>query len=141
MPYQSNCFYYDLVECARRVLLTGALVSIYPNTAAQIAVALMIATFFIFVSEGLAPYVSAWDTWINRSGHAIVFTSMSLAMLLKVDMSGERARSQRMFETVLVTAHACMILVVVVEAAAMVFTLRKEMGKDAKPRIRRQRVL
>ena len=135
-PYKPDRFYYEVIECIRRVLLTGALVFIYPNTAAQIAVALIMATFFMIISEALAPYASSWDTWISRSGHAIVYTSMFLALLLKVDVSGERAGSQRVFEWVLIGAHSCLILVVVVEAIAMIVAWRQEVKEESAPRIR-----
>ena len=83
-PYRPERFYYEVIECVRRVLLTGALVFIYPNTAAQIAVALMMAAFFMIVSEALAPHASPWNTWCSRTGHAIVFTTIFLALLLSL---------------------------------------------------------
>ena len=55
-PYKPQRFYYEVVECGRRILLTGAVVFIYPNTASQIAVAFAIAVFFVFVSEAMVPY-------------------------------------------------------------------------------------
>eukprot|EP00903_Cladosiphon_okamuranus_P018661 g17175.t2 len=109
-PYRPSVFYYEVIECGRRVLLAGVVVFIYPNTAAQIAVTLVIAFVFVVVSEALAPYASRWDTWLSRMGHAVVFMSMYVALLLKVDVSDERADSQTVFEAVLVAAHACMIL-------------------------------
>lgn len=57
-----------------------------------------------------------WDTWIHRTGHVVVFANMFLALLLKVDVSGARLRSQREFEIILVATHTCLILAVVVEA-------------------------
>ncbi|CAN0042036.1 unnamed protein product, partial [Laminaria digitata] len=88
--YKPSVFYYEVVECGRRVLLTGAVVFIYPNTSAQIAVTLMIAFVFAMASEGLAPFASRWDTWISRMGHVVVYVSMYVALLLKVDVSNER---------------------------------------------------
>ncbi|CAN0424457.1 unnamed protein product, partial [Scytosiphon promiscuus] len=81
-PYTPKVFYYEVIECGRRILLTGVVVFIYPNTAAQIAVTLMIAFAFVVFSEGLAPYTSPWDTWISRMGHVVVFVSMYVALLL-----------------------------------------------------------
>ncbi|CAN0472731.1 unnamed protein product, partial [Laminaria digitata] len=115
-PYKPGRFYYEVIECGRRVLLAGVVVFIYPNTSAQVAVALIMVVFFVFLSEGLATYESGWDAWLSRTGHAIVFTSMYLALLLKVKVSDERAGSQSVFEVVLVSAHACMIAAVVVES-------------------------
>lgn len=117
--YKPSAFYYEVVECARRVLLTGAVVFIFPNSAAQIAVTLMIAFAFVIISEVISPYSSMWDTWISRMGHLIVYTSMYVALLLKVDVSKEHASSQDVFGAVLVAAHVCMVLVVVAETVAM----------------------
>ncbi|CAM9207691.1 unnamed protein product [Laminaria digitata] len=123
-PYKPSVFYYEVIECARRVLLAGVVVFIYPNTAAQIAITLLMAFVFVVVSEGLAPYASRWDTWLSRMGHAVVYVSMYVALLLKVDVSDERAGSQKVFEAVLVAAHACMILVVVMETVVLACALR-----------------
>ncbi|CAM9208537.1 unnamed protein product, partial [Laminaria digitata] len=114
-PYKPSMFYCEVIECARRVLLTGAVVFIYPNTSAQIAVTLMIAFVFAMTSEGLAPFASRWDTWISRMGHVVVYVTMYVVLLLKVDVSNERSSSQRVFEAVLVAAHLGMILGVILE--------------------------
>ncbi|CAM9151036.1 unnamed protein product, partial [Ectocarpus sp. 6 AP-2014] len=123
-PYKPSVFYYEVIECGRRVLLAGVVVFIFPNTAAQIAITLMMAFAFVMVSEGLAPYASKWDAWLSRTGHAVVFVSMYIALLLKVDVSGERAGSQRVYEIVLVAAHACMILAVVTETLVLTWSLK-----------------
>ena len=136
-PYRPAVFYYEVIECARRIMLAGVVVFIYPNTAGQIAITLMMAFVFAMLSEGLAPYESPWDAWINRMGHAVVFVSMYVALLLKVDVSGERAGSQEVFEAFLVTVHACMVLAVVVETAVLAWALRVErLEHPPEPRFR-----
>lgn len=72
-------------------------------------------------------------------GHAIVVTSMFLALLLKVDISEEGARSQKVFEALLVTVHVVMILVVIGEGVAMIAVWKKEVVKeDPAPRFGRR---
>ena len=137
-PYKPHRFYYEVIECGRRILLAGVVVFIYPNTAAQIAATLAIATVFIFVSEAMAPYHSQWDAWISRSGHAIVFVTIYVALLLKVDVSGENTSSQKTFEVVIVAGHGCMILAVVVEAVIMALLMKGgRQREDPSPRFRR----
>ena len=136
-PYKPQRFYYEVIECGRRIMLTGVIVFIYPNTAAQIAVTLAISVTFMIISEVLAPYESHWDAWISRTGHIVIFASMYVALLLKVDVSGENATSQKTFEVVLIVAHGCMILVVVVEAVLMALSLRAgKHTEDPTPRVR-----
>lgn len=123
-PYRPSVFYYEVVECSRRILLTGVVVFIYPNTAAQIAVAILIAFTFVLVSEGLSPYASKWNTWVARAGHVIVFLSMYVALLFKVDVSNESQRDKNIFAGILVAGHATMVLLVVVEIIALVGSVR-----------------
>ena len=118
-PYTPSAFYYEVIECGRRILLAGVVVFIYPNTAAQITMSLLMGFAFVVVSEALAPYASRWDTWLSRIGHVVVYMSMFGALLLKVDVSDERASGRKVFESLLVTAHACLILVVVVETVVL----------------------
>lgn len=117
--YKPRRFYYELVECARRVLLAGVVVFMYPDTVAQVAIALMIAAFFMVLCEVLAPYESVWDAWVSRLGHVIVFSSIYLALLLHIDVSNERLASQKAYEAILVAAHVIMVVIVLVQATLM----------------------
>ncbi|CAM9923215.1 unnamed protein product, partial [Laminaria digitata] len=40
-PYRPSCFYYEVIECGRRIMLTGVVVFIYPNDTAQIAITII----------------------------------------------------------------------------------------------------
>lgn len=135
-PYKPDRFYYEIIECGRRVMLAGVVVFIYPNTPSQVAVTLVIAVFFMLLAEALAPYASRWDVWLSRAGHAIVFLSMYEALLLKVDLSEERGGGKHMFAVILVVAHMCMIAAVAVEAIVMIFSLSKKHNETSEPRIR-----
>ncbi|CAN0493977.1 unnamed protein product, partial [Scytosiphon promiscuus] len=44
--YKPSCYYYAVVECARRIVLTGAAVFLLPDTAEQIAIVLFVAVVF-----------------------------------------------------------------------------------------------
>lgn len=123
-PYKPGRFYFEVIECMRRIMLTGVVVFIYPNTAAQVAVTLMIAFWFVAMSLYLAPYVSKWDAHLSLAGHVIVFTSMYTALLSRVDVSDERDLSQEVFAGVLVAAHACLVVAVVAETTVMVCSMR-----------------
>lgn len=122
--YKPSRFYYEVIECCRRISLAGIVLIIDDDTGAQIAVTLIVAMFFVFVSEGLAPYESRLDAWVSRTGHAVVAASIYLALLLEVDVSEREDGSQRAFEMVLVVTHVCMMIAVVGESVATFFSLR-----------------
>ncbi|CAM9730410.1 unnamed protein product, partial [Ascophyllum nodosum] len=63
-PYKPSRFYFEVVECARRILLTGVAMLLENDTAAKVAATLMIAVIFMVVVEVLAPYESRLDVWI-----------------------------------------------------------------------------
>lgn len=147
-PYKPSRFYFEVIECVRRVMLTGVIVFIYADSPLQIAVTLTMAALFAMTSEILDPYESQWDTWISRAGHTLVVTSVYLALLLKVDVSEEDSSSQKIFEIILVVAHSCMILAVVVESTAILCALREErlyleslVPSDFRPWIRERSVM
>ncbi|CAN0502464.1 unnamed protein product, partial [Scytosiphon promiscuus] len=55
-PYKPGRFFYEVIECVRRVMLTGVVVFIYPNDAAQIAITILNVFFFFALFEMLSPY-------------------------------------------------------------------------------------
>ncbi|CAN0281283.1 unnamed protein product [Pylaiella littoralis] len=115
-PYTPECYYYEAVECARRVSLMGVIVFIFPNSAAQVAVTLLIAFAFFAIFEALVPYASRADAWLSRVGYVVVFLSLFQALLLKVDVSNERSESQEVFGGVLLVVNVCMVVGVIAEA-------------------------
>lgn len=84
----------QVVECFRRIALTGFAVFIYPDSSAQIAIVLLLAAIFMVLSEILSPFARPTEMWLYRAGHYVVFASMYLALLLRVDVSSERDQSQ-----------------------------------------------
>eukprot|EP00752_Nemacystus_decipiens_P005318 g4824.t1 len=129
-PYRPERFYYEVVECGRRIMLTGVVVFIFPNDAAQIAITMLSAFFFLAIFEMLRPYESGSDMWMCRGGHVIVFLSMFYLLLLKVDVSGERSESQDVYGGLLVAAHVLMILAIVVEVAIICRASRRKQVEE-----------
>lgn len=139
-PYKPGRFYYELVECTRRIALTGVVVFIYPNTAGQVATTLVLAFLLVMVSKSLAPYACNQDAWIARVGHMVVFLSMFQALRIKVDVSDKRSDSQEVFGGVLLAANVCMVVAVVVETAIVTHSVLGQRNtaslEDTVPRFR-----
>lgn len=103
--YRGDRWYFILIEYVRRIALTGLGVFIYPNSAAQVAILLLLAFGFSVLSEVLDPFEEPIDTWLYRSGSCVIFASMYAALLLKVDVSDENSESQTTFSAVLILSH------------------------------------
>eukprot|EP00904_Undaria_pinnatifida_P008212 jgi/Undpi1/4520/HiC_scaffold_18.g07874.m1 len=110
--------------------LRGAVVFIYPNTAAQVAVTVVLAFVFVMVSESLAPYASGKGAWMSRVAHIVVFLSMFQSLVLKADVSNESSDSQEVFGGVLLAANACMVAAVITEAVMVICSLLWGNGTD-----------
>ncbi|CAM9198462.1 unnamed protein product [Ectocarpus sp. 12 AP-2014] len=135
-PYKPRRYYFEVLECGRRIALTGLAAFLLPDSAAQVAIEVVLAAIFMAVSDVLSPFVDPFDAWLHRTGGWIIFLSMYLALLLKVDASDEGSQSQRAFSQVLIAAHVGMVLVVVAQAVlsvkrAMVAVRDKPIAKSS----------
>ncbi len=118
-PYRRSVYYYEVVECFRRVTLSGLVVFILPDTAGQVMTAFLLSLAFFAVFTVLYPYADARDTWLARIGHAIVMMSMFVALAVKLDVEDDDGFSRDVFAGALVLVNVVMILTVVVEALGM----------------------
>ncbi|CAN0067276.1 unnamed protein product [Ascophyllum nodosum] len=115
-PYKRSRYYYEVIECGRRIALTGLAVFIYPESTAQVAIETLFAVVFSYISEILSPFAEPLDAWLYRSGTCVIFLSMYLALLLKMETADEESHSQDVFAGLLIAAHGAMVLVVIANA-------------------------
>ena len=59
-------YYYEVIECGRRILLTGALVFVAPNSPTQIATACVLAFGSLLGFEIVRPHLDAKNTFLYR---------------------------------------------------------------------------
>jgi hypothetical protein len=108
--YTAQSYYWEVVECFRRLMLTGFMVFILPNTAAQAAIACVFAVISLAAVMQFRPHSDALDYRAYLTGCAVIFASRFLALLLKVDVSKEEHYSQKVFSGVLILFNVGMIL-------------------------------
>ena len=119
--YKPSCYYFEVVECGRRIVLTGPAVFGLPNTAELVAIVLLLlAVVFLFVSESLSPFESKLDMWLYRWGNGIILASMYVALLLKFDFAMEGSQSSSAITALLIVANMFMIVTVAVQAVLLV---------------------
>lgn len=114
--YRPTHFYYEVVECGRRVALTGIAAFVLPGSAAQIATVLLLAVVFSLISESMQPFKEKLDMRLYRWGNGVVTLSMYVALLRKVDVSGDDTPAQSAFAGVLIAGNVFMILAVLVQS-------------------------
>ncbi|CAM9485036.1 unnamed protein product [Ectocarpus sp. 12 AP-2014] len=118
--YKPSRYYYEIIEYIRRIVLTGVAVFVLPGSSAQIAVVLLLAVVFLFISESLSPFAKKIDMALYRWGNGVILASMYVALLLKVNVSEEGSETLSAFVVVLILANVFMVITVVVQSFLLV---------------------
>ena len=74
--YKPSRYYYEVIECARRICLTSLAALLVQNNTVRCVLTLVFAFAFAILSELLNPYTSKLHSWLNRVGHTVVFLGM-----------------------------------------------------------------
>jgi hypothetical protein len=108
-PYRQQVYWWELVECIRRLALTGFLVFILPGTAGQSAVACIFAGLSLGVFGLVQPYADTSDSNDYWFGTWILFLSTFIALVLKGDNSSESAYYNKFMAVVLVVFNVLLL--------------------------------
>jgi hypothetical protein len=107
--YTPKMYYWEVVECMQRLLLTGAIVFIKPGTRAQVTVACILAVVSMVIAVHCRPHADTLDGRIYTVGAMIIFLSMFLSLAMKTDKSNETKDSQNAFAVVLIILNVIMV--------------------------------
>ncbi|CAM9179051.1 unnamed protein product, partial [Hapterophycus canaliculatus] len=113
--YRPGAYYFEVLECFRRLLLTGCLVFILPNSAGQAAVACVLSVLTVGVFAVVNPYSDAKDHRAYTLGALAVFLAMFMGLVVRVNLADEEAQSQRVLGVLLILLTVGLLVVAVVE--------------------------
>ena len=108
--FRPHLYYYESMECIRRILLTGALVFIRPGSTVQTIVAVLMAFFCLVAFEILRPHINPYDTWTYRMGTVVVFLTNYMGLLIRVQ---DDFSSSLFFEIILITLNIILVIFVI----------------------------
>ncbi|KAG5190539.1 hypothetical protein JKP88DRAFT_175650 [Tribonema minus] len=92
-PYKPGlCRYWELVECLRRLALTGFLVFIMPGTAGQAAWSMLFAFASIVIFMAAKPHAELSQSRQYMLGGLIIYLSTTSARLEKLDYTHESSQ-------------------------------------------------
>ena len=131
-PYRKDVYYYEVVECLRRVTLSGVVVFFSPSSTGQIVVTFLAALSFYIISEGLHPYDRWQEAWVSRIGHLLTLLGVYLALLPRIK---EEDSGEEMLGRALVAGNCIMICSVAVQSV-LAFTSETGLSQDVLPRPR-----
>lgn len=123
--YRPSRYYYEVVECGRRIILTAIAAFVLPNSTAQIAIVLLVAFAFVFLSETISPFQKEIDTILYRWGNGIIVASVYIALLMKMEVGTNSIESVSAFSVILVVANVAMVATVLFQTGCLVFEWQK----------------
>jgi hypothetical protein len=100
--YRPECYFFEIIECARRLLLASVIGIANSDSAASPVIGLLLSLFFIHIFERYSPFMSASDNDLS----VILGFSLALlflaALLIKVSATSDVKHDQAVFRTLLV---------------------------------------
>jgi hypothetical protein len=112
-PYRKEAYWWEVVECLRRLALTGFLVFILPGTAGQAAVSCLLAIVSMVVFGMARPLTDWTDVASYWAGCLTLFISMFVALLIKGGFTDATGQTQQIVSAVLIVLNASLVLAAV----------------------------
>ncbi|CAN0156029.1 unnamed protein product, partial [Laminaria digitata] len=117
--YKPSRYFYEVVECVRRVSLTVIAAFVPSNSVTQISIALLFAVVWVFISEAISPFEKNGDMNMYRWGNGIIVGSMYVAFLANFDVGDDKGRALLTFSGVLILANVFMVVTVILQTALL----------------------
>lgn len=118
--YRPSRYYFEVIECGRRIGLTIVAALVVPNTREQLAIALLFAVASVFISEVLSPFEKTADMNLYRWGNGVVVASMYVAFLMKIGVAHDKSPAMLTFSGVVIAANVFMVTTVLIQTLFLV---------------------
>jgi hypothetical protein len=105
-PYKAGMYYFEAIECVRRLCLACAVGLFDGNSAVSPTTGLLVCISFIWVSTHFKPYKASTD---NSLGVILQFSLTLLflaALMIKVDVSSDYSKDSQAFGNILLVVLA-----------------------------------
>jgi len=89
--YEARCYWFEIFECARKILLVGLPVFLPAGSAAQLICGLLVCFISAMVYSYTSPYISSEDDQLARVGQVALFFALVSSIALKVERDSSSA--------------------------------------------------
>lgn len=98
--YGPELWWWEILETARRLLLTGLLVFFIPGSASQVVIALLIAVLCGMMYVGFSPFMDSMDTVLSNTSQVslilVLFASLCIQLEIMVSFFSDSTFFARM---------------------------------------------
>ena len=99
--YEPQCWWFEVVETLRRLLLTGGLLFLNPGTAGQIIASMIMCLGAMRVYAGYKPFVEDNNDVLAETAQWQLFFTMFAALAIRVDADDESLQDKQAFDVML----------------------------------------
>ena len=101
--YTESCWFWEVVELARKVILTSALALVGAESRTSLGVAALVSGFYSVVFAQYKPISDSFEYWLQLASLAATSVNMNVGMLLKIPTQEVTSSTSSQLESVLVT--------------------------------------
>ena len=113
--YRPECYYYDIIDLIRRLILTGGLIMIGgEDSVAQVLLGIFVSALWLCLVLYKRPYVAFWDNALSAMLSFVVMSTLLCGMALRqyeLTKAGKDDNEQGAFGVVLVLVNAVSLAV------------------------------
>ena len=123
--YNVNCYYYDLIDILRRLLLTGGLIMVggNENAVAQVFLGILVSMMWLCLVLQKRPYKSQWDTALSAMLSFVLVLTLVTGVCLRLfelTLDSSDTYQRQAFAVVMI---AVVVVVCVVNVGAILASL------------------
>ena len=107
-PYKPRFYWWELVECARRVVLSAVLLIVVPGSVLQVALGLLVASSVTVLECYCQPYADDSNNEVAFGANCVLSLTFFAALLLSDEFDAHRGQ---LLGHAVVAINACMIAV------------------------------
>lgn len=124
--YKDKWFWWEIVECFRRLSLTGFMVFILPNTSGQSAVACFISVASAILYSACLPHTNCLDEKNYILGCGVLFINTFLALVVSSNITETQdSAGQSVLAVLLITGNVCMLLLAFLQCVLAAMTINR----------------
>ncbi|CAM9794426.1 unnamed protein product [Chrysoparadoxa australica] len=122
--------YYEVIECWRRVALTGVLVFTQAESVAQNSLAATLSVLSLAVFARCDPFIDPTDTSLYLLGSLIIFITMMMGLLGRVPSTEETAEASSLSLAIVTIFLSLLLLAASISVAVLTIAVGKNFSED-----------
>lgn len=129
--YHCSAWFFELVDLARKLVLTGLLVFVDPGGISQLVVGLLVCLSMLLYSQHLGPFVDNTVDQANFHSNVQLFVVLFAGLLLQNNAETQGDVDEALYTATLVFLSSSVAALPFLEAGRVYFEMRTGSGEDA----------